>query len=131
MKKILPITLLSLIFIFQAEAKIEWKKRDLCNEKKYKNICSKIVNKKLFGINTIANFKFEKGVIIGFIKVNKGENISLLKNPDPSYVAKYTGEYVVYKNLDGEFITELNPARPMEHLICSGSNNCINANKIK
>jgi len=106
-------------------------KRNLCEKSKYKDLCSIILNKKLAGINTIANFKFEKGKIIALIIVKKGENISLLQDPDPSYVAKYTGEYLVYKNADGIFITEFAPSSPMEHLICDNSNKCINANSIR
>ena len=131
MKKLLAVVVLSLLLSGSAYAKIDWQKRNLCEDTKYKSLCSKIVNKKLFGLNTIANFKFEKGIIISLIKVKKGENISLLNNPDPSYVAKYTGEYIVYKNVEGEFITEFKPSKPMEHLICDKSDNCLNAKTIK
>ena len=131
MKKLLVIIVLGLFLSGNAYAKIDWQKRNLCEDMKYKSLCSKIVNKKLFGLNTIANFKFEKGIIISLIKVKKGENISLLNNPDPSYVAKYTGEYIVYKNVEGEFITEFKPSKPMEHLICDKANNCLNVKKIK
>ena len=131
MKKLFAIVVLSLFWGGPAYAKIDWQKRNLCEDTKYKSLCSKIVNKKLFGLNTIANFKFEKGIIISLIKVKKGENISLLNNPDPSYVAKYTGEYIVYKNVEGEFITEFKPSKPMEHLICDKSDNCLNAKTIK
>ena len=131
MKKLFAIVVLSLFWGGPAYAKIDWQKRNLCEDTKYKSLCSKIVNKKLFGLNTIANFKFEKGIIISLIKVKKGENISLLNNPDPSYVAKYTGEYIVYKNVEGEFITEFKPSKPMEHLICDKSDKCLNAKTIK
>ena len=131
MKKLFAIVVLSLFWGGPAYAKIDWQKRNLCEDTKYKSLCSKIINKKLFGLNTIANFKFEKGIIISLIKVKKGENISLLNNPDPSYVAKYTGEYIVYKNVEGEFITEFKPSKPMEHLICDKSDNCLNAKTIK
>jgi len=131
MKKLLAIVVLGLLCGGTAYAKIDWQKRNLCEDTKYKSLCSKIVNKKLFGINTIANFKFEKGIIISLIKVKKGENISLLNNPDPSYVAKYSGEYIVYKNVEGEFITEFKPSKPMEHLICDKANSCLNAKNIK
>jgi len=130
-KKLLAIIVLGLLWSGNVYAKIDWQKRNLCEDAKYKSLCSKIVNKKLFGLNTIANFKFEKGIVISLIKVKKGENISLLNNPDPSYVAKYTGDYIVYKNVEGEFITEFRPSKPMEHLICDKSNNCLNTKKIK
>ena len=114
-----------------AYAEINWQKRNLCEKSEYKDLCSIILNKKLVGINTIANFKFEKGKIIALIIVKKGENMSLLQDPDPSYVAKYTGEYLVYENADEIFIAEFAPSSPMEHFICDNSNNCINANSIR
>ena len=131
MKKILAIMVLGLLFSGNAYAKIDWEKRNLCEVSKYKSLCAEILDKKLFGLNTIANFKFEKGKIIALINLKKGENMSLLSDPDPSYVAKYTGEYLVYKNADGIFITEFVPSSPMEHLICDNSNKCINANSIR
>ena len=131
MKKILGIVVLGLLLSGNAYAKIDWEKRNLCEVSKYKSLCAEILDKKLFGLNTIANFKFEKGKIIALINLKKGENISLLADPDPSYVAKYTGEYLVYKNADGIFITEFVPSSPMEHLICDNSNKCINANSIR
>ena len=125
MKKLLAIIFLGLLFSGSAYAKIDWKKRNLCENSKYKKLCSTILNKKLVGLNTIVNFKFNKGKIIALINLKKGENMSLLTDPDPSYVAKYSGEYLVYKNADGVFITEFAPASPMEHFICDSSNNCI------
>ncbi len=130
MKKLSLYVFLVLMFCNIAEAKINWQKRNLCEKSKYKDLCSKILNKKLVGINTIANFKFDKGKIIALIIVKKGENMSLLQDPDPSYVAKYKGEYLVYENLDGIFVTEFAPSAPMEHLICDDSNKCVNANSI-
>ena len=130
MKKLLAIIFLGLLFSGSAYAKIDWKKRNLCENSKYKKLCSTILNKKLVGLNTIVNFKFNKGKIIALINLKKGENMSLLEDPDPSYVAKYSGEYLVYKNADGVFITEFAPASPMEHFICDSSNNCIDARKI-
>jgi hypothetical protein len=132
MKKLL-LTILVICSLLggNAYAEINWQKRNLCEKSEYKDLCSIILNKKLVGINTIANFKFEKGKIIALIIVKKGENMSLLQDPDPSYVAKYTGEYLVYKNADGIFITEFAPSYPMEHFICDNSNNCINANSIR
>ena len=114
-----------------AYAKVDWEKRNLCGDSKYKSLCAEILDKKLFGLNTIANFKFEKGKIIALINLKKGENMSLLQDPDPSYVAKYTGEYLVYKNADGIFITEFVTSSPMKHLICDNSNKCVDSKKIK
>ena len=131
MKKVIAIVVLGLLLSSNAYAKINWQKRNLCAKSEYKDLCSIILNKKLVGINTIANFKFDKGKIIALIIVKKGENMSLLQDPDPSYVAKYTGEYLVYENADGIFITEFAPSSPMEHLICDNSNKCINANSIR
>ena len=131
MKKLFAIIFLGLLLSGNAYAKIDWEKRNLCEVSEYKSLCAEILDKKLFGLNTIANFKFEKGKIIALINLKKGENISLLADPDPSYVAKYTGEYLVYKNADGIFITEFVPSSPMEHLICDNSNKCINANSIR
>ena len=102
----------------------------LCN-KFPKKSCATILDKKLVGLNTIANFKFDKGKIIALINLKKGENMSLLADPDPSYVAKYTGEYLVYESADGVSITEFAPASPMKHLICDNSNKCVDANSIK
>ena len=99
----------------------------MCKNSEYIKLCSKILGKKLFGLNTIANFRFIKGNITALIKVKRGENISLLANPDPSYVAKYSGEHLVYENADGVFITEFAPSSPMKHFICDSSNNCIDA----
>ena len=131
MKKILGIVVLGLLFSGNAYAKIDWEKRDLCENSKYKKLCSTILNKKLVGLNTIANFKFDKGKIIALINLKKGENMSLLADPDPSYVAKYTGEYLVYESADGVSITEFALASPMKHLICDNSNKCVDANLVK
>jgi len=131
MNKILGIIFLSLILTGSAYSKVDWQKRNLCENSNYKKLCSKILNKNLVGLNTIINFKFPKGEIIALINLKKGENMSLLANPDPSYVAKFTGEYLVYKNLDGIFITEFKPSSPIKHLICDDSNKCFDANSFK
>ena len=131
MKKLLGIVVLGLLLSGNSFAKIDWKKRDLCESSKYKKLCLTILNKKLVGLNTIANFKFDKGKIIALINLKKGENMSLLADPDPSYVAKYTGEYLVYESADGVSITEFATASPMKHLICDNSNKCVDANSIK
>lgn len=131
MKKLLGSVVLVLLLIGTAYAKIDWKKRDLCESSKYKKLCSIILDKKLVGLSTIANFKFDKGKIIALINLKKGENMSLLADPDPSYVAEYTGEYLVYESADGVSITEFVPSFPMKHFICDNSNKCIDANSIK
>ena len=131
MKEILAILIVGLIWGANAHAKIDWQSRNLCENSKNKKICSLIINKKLVGINTIANFKFDKGKIIALIIVSQGENISLLPDPDPSYIAKYTGEYLVYSNAGGVSITEFLPTYPMEHLICNNANECTNSKRIK
>ena len=88
MKKLLFIIIFSLLFSGNTYAKIDWKKRDLCENSKYLKLCSTILDKKLVGLNTIANFKFDKGKIIALVNLKKAENMSLLADPDPSYVAK-------------------------------------------
>ena len=131
MKKLLGITVLGLLFKWKCFCKKLTGKKEICVKSKYKKLCSKILDKKLVGLNTIANFKFDKGKIIALVNLKKGENMSLLPDPDPSYVAKYTGEYLVYESADGVSITEFAPASPMKHLICDNSNKCIDANSIK
>ena len=116
----------SLVF-FQTNftlAKIDIKKRDLCDSKKYKTICKSIIGKTLRGHNTVANFYWNKGKIIGIIKVNRGENISLSKNPDPSYKAEYSGAHLVYKDASGISITTFKGDRILKHLICDDSSGC-------
>ena len=129
-KYLLTFLIFFLILGGMADAKINWEERNLCKKSDYKNLCSKIIDKKLVGLNTKVNFKFDKGKIIALIPVQKGENISQLREPDPSYVAKYTGEYLVYINLGGISITEFTPSSGLEHLICDDKNQCINASKI-
>ncbi len=131
MKKLLAIIFLSLLLSGNAYAKIDWEKRNLCENSKYKKLCSTILNKKLVGLNTMVNFKFDKGKIIALINLKKGENKSLLTDPDLSYVAQYSGEHLVYKNADGVFITEFVPISGLKHFICDSSNNCIDANSLK
>ena len=55
----------------------------------------------IVGLIKVVNAKFNKGKIIALINLKKGENMSLLADPDPSYVAKYAGEALVYKNAHG------------------------------
>ena len=130
MKKLLAIIFLGLLFSGSAYAKIDWKKRNLCENSKYKKLCSTILDKRLVGYNSTLKFRWDKGTIIALIHITKGENMSLLADPDKSYVAKYSGEYLVYKNADGVFITEFAPASPMEHFICDSSNNCVHASSL-
>ena len=131
MKKLLGIIVLGLLLSEGAFAEINWQKRNLCEKSEYKDLCSIILDKRLVGYNSTLKFRWDKGTIIALIHITKGENMSLLQDPDPSYVAKYTGEYLVYKNADGIFITEFAPSSPMENLICDNSNKCINANSIR
>jgi hypothetical protein len=71
MKKLLGIIVLGLFLGGNAYAEINWQKRNLCEKSEYKDLCSIILDKKLVGVNTIANFKFEKGKIIALIIVKK------------------------------------------------------------
>ena len=132
MKKLICILVLGLLLGGNAYGKIDWKKRNLCENSKYKKLCARILNKRLVGLNnSTVKYRWDKGIIIALINITKGENMSLLADPDPSYVAKYAGEYLVYKNADGVFITEFSPASPMEHFICDGANNCVDASSLK
>jgi hypothetical protein len=131
MKKLLLTILFTMVLSEGAYSKVDWQKRNLCENSNYKKLCSKILSKNLVGLNTIANFQFPKGKIIALINLKRGENMSLLANPDPSYVAKYTGEYLVYESADGVSITEFVPLSPMKHLICDNSSKCFDANSIK
>jgi hypothetical protein len=107
-----------------AHSKINLEKRDLCKTQKYQSVCETIIGKTLRGHNTIANFYWDKGKIIGIVKVKKGENISLLKNPDESYNAKYSGAHLVYKDAGGTSITTFKGDRTLKHLICDESSGC-------
>lgn len=107
-----------------AHSKINLEKRDLCKMQKYQSVCESIIGKTLRGHNTIANFYWDKGKITGIIKVKKGENISLLKNPDESYNAKYSGPHLVYKDATGTSITTFKGDRTLKHLICDENSGC-------
>ena len=111
--------------VVKNDSRIDWEKRNLCKNSEFKELCSKILNKKLVGLNTMVDFKFDKGKIIALINLKKGENKSLLTDPDLSYVAQYSGQHLVYKNVEGIFITEFVPVSGLKHFICDGSNNCI------
>tara|TARA_B100001093_G_C26709266_1_gene962677 strand:+ start:793 stop:1197 length:405 start_codon:yes stop_codon:yes gene_type:complete len=117
MKHILAILIL-LGFMSVASAEVDINANNLCENEEYIELCESIVGKKLKGKNTIIDFMFHKGTIVSIITVKKGENISLLADPDPSYVAKYTGEYIVYESAGEKFITEIKPSRPIVHYIC-------------
>ena len=123
MKHLLSI-LIFFSFISVASAKIDLNKNNLCENEQYVELCESIIGKKLKGKNTIVNFMWDKGTIVGLILVNKGENISLLADPDPSYVAKYTGEYIVYESSGETSITEIKPSAPIVHYICDAK--CLN-----
>ena len=105
-------------------AKIDIKKRDLCKTSKYQSVCQSIIGKTLRGHNTVANFSWDKGEILGVIDVKRGENISLLKNPDTSYIAKYSGAHLLYKDASGVRITTFVGDRTLKHLICASSSDC-------
>lgn len=107
-----------------AYSKIDIKKRDLCESQKYKTVCKIIIGKSLKGHNTIANFSWDKGKIVGVIEVKRGENISLLDKPDPNYKAKYSGAHLVYKDASGISITSFKGDASLKHLICSNSSSC-------
>ena len=107
-----------------AHSKINLEKRDLCKTQKYQSVCESIIGKTLRGHNTIANFYWNKGKIIGIVKVKRGESISLLKNPDPLYRAEYSGAHLVYKDADGLNITTFVGDNVLKHLICDDSSGC-------
>jgi hypothetical protein len=111
--------------VVKNDSRIDWEKRNLCKNSEFKELCSKILNQKLVGLNTMVDFKFDKGKIIALINLKKGENKSLLTDPDLSYVAQYSGQHLVYKNVEGIFITEFVPVSGLKHFICDSSNNCI------
>jgi hypothetical protein len=115
--------------------KIDWKKRNLCENSKYKKLCSRILNKRLVGLNNnpvMNKYRWDKGKIIALINVTKGENMSLLADPDKSYVATYTGKHLVYKDAGGVRITAFAYTdRYMTHFICDNSNKCTDTRTLK
>ena len=129
MKKLLVVLILGLLLSGNAYAEINWQKRNLCEKSEYKDLCSIILDKRLVGYNSILKFRWDKGTIIALIHITKGENMSLLADPDKSYVAKYSDEYLVTKSADGVFITQFVHSS-IEHFVCDSSNNCIDARKI-
>ena len=113
--------------------KIDISERDLCLNENNKPTCDLLVGKYLFGKNKIANFSFLKGQIVSLISVNKGESISLLADPDPSYVAPYKGIYFVYESGGEKFISVILEKDPMELFICdtTNENNCVSTKDIQ
>ena len=131
--KLISILALGLLWSGNANAKIDWKKRNLCENSKYKKLCSRILNKRLVGLNnSTVKYRWDKGKIIALINVTKGESLSLLTNPDTSYVATYTGKHLVYKDAGGTHITALAYTDGyMNHFICDNSNKCIDTKNLK
>ena len=127
--------LLIIFFLFPSLSwsKINISERDLCLNENNKSTCEALTGKYLFGFNKLANFSFLKGQIITLISVNKAENISLLADPDPSYVAPYKGIYFVYESGGEKFISVTLEKDPMELFICdtSNENNCISTKDIQ
>ena len=113
--------------------KINISERDVCLNENNKSACDGLIGKYLFGKNKIANFSFLKGQIVALISVNKGENISLLSDPDPSYVAPYKGIYFVYESGGEKFISVSLEKDPMELFICdtSSEKNCVSTKDIQ
>jgi hypothetical protein len=132
MKPLLTFLTLFLMLGGVASAKINWEERNLCKKSDYKNLCSKIIDKKLVGLNTKVNFKFDKGKITALIPVQNNENISLLREPDSSYVATYTGKHLVYEDAGGVHITAFAYTDGyMTHFICDKSNKCTDTKTLK
>ena len=113
--------------------KINISERDVCSNENYKPACDVLIGKYLFGKNKNVNFSFLKGQIVTLISVNKGENISLLSDPDPSYVAPYEGIYFVYESGGEKFISVSLEKDPMELYICdtSSEKNCVSIKDIQ
>ena len=109
---------ISLILSSNTFARVDIIERNLCNNAEYSNLCENIIGKKLMGKNTIIDFMFDKGKVIGLVDIKSGENISLLNDPDPSYVANYSGAHIVYESGGDKFITETIPSSPIEHYLC-------------
>ena len=103
--------------------KINISERDLCLDKNNKSTCDALVGKYLFGYNKIVNFSFLKGQIVTLISVNKGENISLLEDPDPSFVASHGGIYFVIESYGEKFISTTLEKDPFDLFNCNKSIN--------
>ena len=82
------------------------------------NMCKKYIGKTLFGFNKILSQKWEKGKVIGLTYKKAGQSLSLLKNPDPSYVAKRDGLYIIYLETGSneKRLTWLNEDGPIKHI---------------
>ena len=132
MKKLLVVLILGLLLSGNAYAEINWQKRNLCEKSEYKDLCSIILDKRLVGYNSTLKFRWDKGTIIALIHITKGENMSLLADPDKSYVATYTGKHLVYKDAGGVRITAFAYTdRYMTHFICDNSNKCTDTRTLK
>ena len=82
------------------------------------NMCIKYIGKTLFGFNKIVSQKWKKGKVIGLTYKKAGQSLSLLKNPDPSYVAKKDGLYIIYLETGSneKRLTWLNEDGPIKHI---------------
>ena len=107
--------------------------KKLCENSKYKKLCSKILNKKLVGLNnSTVKYMWDKGKIIALINLTKGESLSLLTDPDLSYVATYTGKHLVYEDAGGVHKTAFAYTDGyMTHFICDKSNKCTDTKTLK
>ena len=98
------------------------KARNACVEQNQNNnvvkMCESYIGKSLYGYNSVIKNEWKKGEVIGLTYKEKGESISLLKDPDPSYVARESGYYIMYKE-DGSNELRLTPIQmedPIKHL---------------
>tara|TARA_B100000963_G_scaffold338373_1_gene335186 strand:+ start:138 stop:890 length:753 start_codon:yes stop_codon:yes gene_type:complete len=96
--------------------------KNVCNETNQNNnvvkLCESYNGKSLYGYNSVIKNQWKKGEVIGLTYKEKGQSISLLKDPDPSYVARESGYYIIYKE-DGSNELRLTPIQmedPIKHL---------------
>ncbi len=96
--------------------------KNVCNETNQNNnvvkMCESYNGKSLYGYNSVIKNEWKKGEVIGLTYKEKGQSISLLKDPDPSYVARESGYYIMYKE-DGSNELRLTPIQmedPIKHL---------------
>ena len=80
--------------------------------------CDMLVGKTLYGHNTRIDFSWEKGEVLGLIYKKKGALLSLLDNPDLSYIATYTGLHVIYKEKGSKeiFLTSVSGDSIIKHV---------------
>ena len=77
-------------------------------------------------------YRWDKGKIVALINLTKGESLSLLTDPDPSYVATYTGKHLVYEDAGGVHKTAFAYTDGyMTHFICDKSNKCTDTKTLK